>query len=92
MAFNVAYLNGPPNPVIRPFENWARKSVWKVFCLGFGCSILRQQLFSSHLNPGQVSIFKLRSMLWMVVCVTIWNSELLVNPFFGLFVNCITPF
>ena len=36
----VQYLNGLPDQMIRPFENWAislQKSVQKVVCLDFRC-------------------------------------------------------
>ena len=37
---NVLVSNGPPNHVIRPFEN-RTKSVWKVQCSDFRCSSIK---------------------------------------------------
>ena len=44
MVQNVQHSNGPPNHVIRSFDNWT-KSVWKVKFLNFRCLVHKWCLY-----------------------------------------------
>ena len=66
MVENAPSLNGPPNHMIRPFENWTKKCL-KVKCSDFGCLVLR------WLHAGQIqSLYSFQDIVVLALAYAMW--------------------